>query len=142
MCVFKLEQDISEYIKHQFPCLPPRGYEFEPGTKCYVAGWGLQSAKGKVSPVLKSVNVNVIEDEWCMKLQDHSPKEMICAGAKETGKLQAYKNGISNKSFGRYGLIMRESSFISQFGNLVLISQITFHTRTFQGLWLASITKR
>lgn len=85
LCVFKLEQDVSKFIHHQFPCLPPKGYEFKPETKCYVAGWGLTASKGKVSPVLKSVNVNIIEDNHCKKLQDHSPEHMICAGAKDTG---------------------------------------------------------
>jgi len=86
LCIFKLEDDVSQEIgMSSFPCLPPKGYEFEPGTKCYVAGWGLTSADGKVSPVLKSVNVNVIEDDWCSARQDHSPKEMICAGAKGEG---------------------------------------------------------
>ena len=41
-----------------------------------------------MSPELKSVNVDIIEDDYCMNLQDHSPKEMICAGAKGEGKLQ------------------------------------------------------
>ena len=47
LCIFKLEDDVSQEIgMSSFPCLPPKGYEFEPGTKCYVAGWGLTSADG------------------------------------------------------------------------------------------------
>ena len=81
MCIFKLAEDVSHKIRNQFPCLPPKGFDWTPDTKCYVAGWGLESAKGKVSPVLKSVHVDIMEDNHCKKLQDHSADEMICAGA-------------------------------------------------------------
>ena len=40
-----------------FPCLPPKGYEFEPGTKCYVAGWGLTSADGMDTQIIYFYNL-------------------------------------------------------------------------------------
>ena len=82
ICVLTLEKDVTNIIggEFNFPCLPPRGFAWSPGTECYAAGWGLTKEWGSIATELQSVNIDIIADNTCTKLQDHSAPEMICAG--------------------------------------------------------------
>lgn len=86
VCILKLNDDVSEKINGLFPCMPPADFDFDAGSVCYVAGWGLTAETASLSPVLKSVDVEIFEDKRCEEMQAHSAKEMICAGRFGGGK--------------------------------------------------------
>lgn len=86
VCILKLKDDVSHIINGLFPCMPPSDFDFDAGSVCYVAGWGLTAETASLSPVLKSVDVEIFEDKRCEEMQAHSAKEMICAGRFGGGK--------------------------------------------------------
>ena len=56
----------------------------ETGTKCWVAGWGLTSTSGYISDSLKSVQVDLMNLDYCRRYSGYPfswfGPEMICAG--------------------------------------------------------------
>ncbi|CAG5109411.1 Oidioi.mRNA.OKI2018_I69.chr2.g3956.t1.cds [Oikopleura dioica] len=82
VCLLTLEEDVAEIIEHKYACLPPVDWEWPVMSKCYTAGWGMDHESfGKQVDILNSVNVEIFDDNYCVKEQDHHPETMICAGA-------------------------------------------------------------
>ncbi|XP_071954226.1 serine protease 27-like [Antedon mediterranea] len=61
--------------------------KFEPGTQCYVAGWGV-SGDGSLPSILQYTNVPLVDIEECRRNLSGSTvtDNMICAGHPEGGK--------------------------------------------------------
>ena len=79
-------------------CLPPISPEYNstltgnevPEAKCYIAGWGKTSEKGKIASVLQELQVPIIKHEICSSSTVYGSNvkkdQMICAGFLEGGK--------------------------------------------------------
>lgn len=83
--LLKLAKPIPFTAKVSPICLSSNNY-FD---NLFVTGWGLTDAKiygGKLSPVLKEVDVNPIRDSTCARFWDaFIPQNQLCAGSSSTG---------------------------------------------------------
>ena len=69
-------------------CLPEIAYQFPPGTKCTISGWGTTQEGGNPSPVLMQAKVLIVHHEACRHNQSYGEKiteDMICAGLRQGG---------------------------------------------------------
>lgn len=69
-------------------CLPEDKYQFPPGTKCTISGWGTTQEGGEVSSVLMQAKVPIVERATCRHGQsygDQITENMICAGMRQGG---------------------------------------------------------
>ena len=65
--------------------LPTKNFELAERSKVHVAGWGLTRERGRVSPVLRVVDVNTVDIDTCRKSYDTVNDQKICAGIWESG---------------------------------------------------------
>ncbi|XP_021494575.2 granzyme A [Meriones unguiculatus] len=71
--------------------LPKKGDDVKPRTRCQVAGWGSYQNNSPASPVLREVNITVIDRKTCNDEKHYNSNpviglNMICAGAPRGGK--------------------------------------------------------
>lgn len=85
LSLFQLKTAAKQTKTVKYLHLGGPGREPKPGTSCLVAGWGqTKEAVQKISDVLMSVNVTVVDRKKCSKSYNQKPvitKEMICAGS-------------------------------------------------------------
>ena len=69
-------------------CLPEDEYQFPPGTKCTISGWGTTQEGGDASTVLMQAKVPIVQHAACRHKQSYGDKitdNMICAGLRQGG---------------------------------------------------------
>uniref|UniRef100_A0A8C7WJX9 Transmembrane serine protease 4b n=1 Tax=Oncorhynchus mykiss TaxID=8022 RepID=A0A8C7WJX9_ONCMY len=72
-------------------CLPPHSLPLKAGDPLVVTGWGYQQEKGKISSILQSATVSLIDRKVCSRPSIYGPSltpRMLCAGNME-GKVDA-----------------------------------------------------
>ncbi|XP_054842877.1 granzyme A-like [Eublepharis macularius] len=75
----------------------PRTYEdIKAGTQCLVTGWGITENRGKISDMLREVNVTVIDRRICNDKKHYNSKpvvtmNMVCAGGIKKKRKDACK---------------------------------------------------
>ncbi|XP_038843302.1 transmembrane protease serine 4b [Salvelinus namaycush] len=72
-------------------CLPPHSLPLKAGDPLVVTGWGFQQEKGKISSILQSATVSLIDRKVCSRPSIYGPSltpRMLCAGNME-GKVDA-----------------------------------------------------
>ena len=66
--------------KYSYACLPQE-HDVAAGTKCWTAGWGETNSDGSFSNKLRSLALNVYENDYCVAHSDYSAvdSEQFCA---------------------------------------------------------------
>ena len=90
VCILELKDDVSDVINGLFPCLPPSDFDFDAGSVCYVAGWGLTQETASLSPVLKSLVILIIE-KWLNFSSELMLKSLKTKDAKKCKLIQQKK---------------------------------------------------
>ncbi|KAG5843687.1 hypothetical protein ANANG_G00153550 [Anguilla anguilla] len=77
--------NFTDYI--QPICLPDNDEQFEPGRKCFIAGWGRMAEQGSVAGVLQEAAIPLLSQAVCKKqLPEYNiTARMVCAGYPEGG---------------------------------------------------------
>lgn len=72
-------------------CLPTKNQEFD-GETCTASGWGFTKDDGKISPILKKVDLPIVPFEECNEDYEGQVDKntMVCAGYEEGGKGTCY----------------------------------------------------
>jgi len=71
-----------------FICLPENRFDSpQPGDRCTIAGWGINTRQGDQPEFLQHAEIPIISNEECRRKKDYSniSEDMICAGYKEGG---------------------------------------------------------
>ncbi|KAJ8266979.1 hypothetical protein GJAV_G00136840 [Gymnothorax javanicus] len=85
MMHLKTPVNFTDYI--QPICLPDSGEQFEPGRKCFIAGWGKVAEQGSVADILQEAAVPLLSRTLCkQQLPEYNiTTNMVCAGYPEGG---------------------------------------------------------
>ncbi|XP_040183613.1 transmembrane protease serine 11D-like [Rana temporaria] len=70
-------------------CLPKASDNFPDDSSCYVTGWGAVEYRGRTSPILRQVEVKIINSDKCaspLMYGSQIQPSMLCAGYESGGK--------------------------------------------------------
>lgn len=85
--LFHLESPINMNGCVGTVCLP-RENDVQPGTDCWITGWGTLSSQGKQPDILQEGKVNIISNEDCVNKFGYGPSQidetMLCAQGSST----------------------------------------------------------
>ena len=85
IALLKLCKNVTKGENVGFVDLPSPGFELEEKASLRVAGWGLTRESGRISPILRVVNVSKISLDLCRKAYKGLEENKICAGIWEHG---------------------------------------------------------
>ena len=93
IALIKLRNSISYTERVKPICLPPSGFDFATGTKCYVTGWGKLGEVNEFPKHLYQAEVPLVDRKHCANTyaQHHGytiTRRMRCAGF-DQGKIDA-----------------------------------------------------
>uniref|UniRef100_A0A8D2IYC7 Peptidase S1 domain-containing protein n=1 Tax=Varanus komodoensis TaxID=61221 RepID=A0A8D2IYC7_VARKO len=114
IALFKLSKSVmfNEYV--QPICIPDKYLILAKGTKCYIAGWGMQSENGTPSYLLQEAEIEIFPLEICNKMDWYAgtiSQNNLCAGS-ETGHVDSCQGdsggplmcGFQNKKYYLIGI--------------------------------------
>uniref|UniRef100_A0A8D2IH80 Peptidase S1 domain-containing protein n=1 Tax=Varanus komodoensis TaxID=61221 RepID=A0A8D2IH80_VARKO len=120
IALFKLSKSVmfNEYV--QPICIPDKYLILAKGTKCYIAGWGMQSENDKLPPIctpsylLQEAEIEIFPLEICNKMDWYAgtiSQNNLCAGS-ETGHVDSCQGdsggplmcGFQNKKYYLIGI--------------------------------------
>jgi secreted trypsin-like serine protease len=65
-------------------CLPEEGADIEPGSECWISGWGTLRSGGRQPNILQEAKVSILDNAVCNAMYDGEiSSQMICAQGKK-----------------------------------------------------------
>jgi len=80
IALLNLCKNVTKADNVGFVGLPSSGFELEEKASLRVAGWGLTRESGRISPILRVVNVSKVSLDLCRKAYKGLVEKKICAG--------------------------------------------------------------